>query len=184
MKKWMTGALLLVLAGCGSGNKGEQAKADYNRSLGDSIEIARQEIDSCNNRIKVLRDKVGQWLVNFTEVNNPREAGGYLIYTRMKDKYPLTSSGIVARINDNGQFELIAALNPGQFDQISVSSEGNEAKSTVVPNDQALNYRNGQMTTVMFSGKEADEIGRLISTNAMNRVMVAFYDNEIGRAHV
>ena len=38
MKKWMTGALLLVLAGCGSGNKGEQAKADYNRSLGDSIE--------------------------------------------------------------------------------------------------------------------------------------------------
>ena len=32
MKKWMTGALLLVLAGCGSGNKGEQAKADYNRS--------------------------------------------------------------------------------------------------------------------------------------------------------
>ncbi len=62
----MTGALLLVLAGCGSGNKGEQAKADYNRSLGDSIEIARQEIDSCNNRIKVLRDKVGQWLVNFT----------------------------------------------------------------------------------------------------------------------
>ena len=177
MKKWMTGALLLVLAGCGSGNKGEQAKADYNRSLGDSIEIARQEIDSCNNRIKVLRDKVGQWLVNFTEVNNPREAGGYLIYTRMKDKYPLTSSGIVARINDNGQFELIAALNPGQFDQISVSSEGNEAKSTVVPHDQALNYRNGQMTTVMFSGKEADEIGRLISTNAMNRVMVAFYDN-------
>lgn len=177
MKKWFIGVLALLAAGCGSGNKGEQARADYNRSLGDSIEIARQEIDSCDNQIKVLRDKVGRWLLDFTEVNNPREAGSYLIYTKMKDAYPLTKTGLMARINDNGQFELVAVLNPGQFDQIGVSSGEKEARSAVVPNDQALNYRNGQMTTVMFSGKEADEVGQLIAANAINTVKLSFYNN-------
>ncbi len=84
----------------------------------------------------------------------------------------------MARINDNGQFELIAALNPGQFDQISVSSEGNEAKkhcSSQRPGTQ-LPQRADDHSDVL-PAKEADEIGRLISTNAMNRVMVAFYDN-------
>ena len=55
--------------------------------------------------------------------------------------------------------------------------EEKEARSAVVPNDQALNYRNGQMTTVMFSGKEADEVGQLIATNAINTVKLSYYNN-------
>ena len=125
----MTGALLLVLAGCGSGNKGEQAKADYNRSLGDSIEIARQEIDSLQQPDKSASRQSGTMARQLHRGEQSARSRRLSHLHQNEGQISPTSSGIVARINDNGQFELIAALNPGQFDQISVSSEGNEAKA-------------------------------------------------------
>lgn len=169
-------SMIALAAGCVSRNneKGEQARAEYAQSLGDSIAAIERQIDSCNNNIGALRDQVGEQLSDFTTVANPREAGSYIIMTPFKGRYPLKSTGLLARINDNGQFELIAALSGKAFDQITVNGPSVTATSAVVPHDQALNYRTASLTTVSFTGAEADSIGELIADNELNPLTLTY----------
>lgn len=165
----------LLLAGCaGRNHEGEKSKAEYDKSLSDSISAIKSEIDSCNEQISFLRDRVGEWLHDFTTVTNPREAAPYIIMTSAKNQYPLKSTGIIARLNDSYQFELIAALSGKHFDCINVVSGSNSISSEVVPNDQALNYRTESLTTVSFTGGKADSIGQLISDNELNPLTLNF----------
>lgn len=171
-------AISPLLGACvGRTNDGEKARADYDRSLSDSIAVVEQEIDSCNTQIGLLRDQVNGWVRDFTTVSNPREAGSYMILTSFKDRYPLSSTGLVARINDNNQFELVAALSGKAFDRIEVQGPTATATSDVVPNDQALNYRTAALTTVMFTGNAADSIGALVADNQLNPITVTFMGN-------
>lgn len=168
-------AVALLTGGCVARNDdGGKARADYGRSLGDSIAALQSQIDSCNSQMDTLRDRIGGWLPDFTTVANPREAGSYIILTSCKDRYPLNGTGLVARINDSGQFELVAALSGGVFDQISVTGAAGSASSAVVPNDQALNYRTASMTTVSFTGAQADSIGSLIAGNEHEPLTVTY----------
>lgn len=166
---------LTLLSACGGTNHdSKQAKEDYKNSLNDSIEAIKVEIDSCNSQIEILREKVNVWLRDFSTVSNPREVAPYIIYTPAKDKYPLTSTGVMARMNDSGQLELVAALAGNHFDQISVTAGDESLSSSVVPNDQALNYRTDNLTTVMFSGQAADSIANLIADNELNPVSLSY----------
>ena len=176
IKKIFIGIAVISLMGsCVSRtDEGEKAKADYDRALSDSIEIIRQEIDSCDSQISMLRSKINGWVGDFTTVSNPREAGSYMILNSFKNKYPLSSTGLVARINDNGQFELVAALSGKPFDCIVVQGPADTATSSVVPNDQALNYRTAALTTVLFTGPAADSIGGVISDNELNPLKVTY----------
>lgn len=155
-------------------NEGEKARADYDRALSDSIEIIRQEIDSCNAQITLLRNNINGRLDSFTTVSEPREAGSYMILSSYRNRYPLSSTGLVARINDNGQFELIAALSGKPFDRITVQGPADTATSAVVPNDQALNYRTASLTTVLFTGATADSIGQVIADNELNPLTLTY----------
>lgn len=166
---------MILLGACGGKNdKGEKARADYGLALQDSIEVMQQQIDSCNSNIARLNDETGAMLHDFTTVGNPREVGTYIIFSTFKDKYPLRSTGVVARVNDNGQFELVAALSGKRFDQIRVLAPDMALESEVVPNDQALNFRNQNLTTVLFTGSRADSIGALIADNALNGLKVDY----------
>jgi len=165
----------MLLGSCGrKPGDGEKARADYDRSLSDSIAVVEQEIDSCNSQIGIIRDRVNGWVCDFTTVSNPREAGSYMILTSFKNRYPLTSTGLVSRINDNNGFELVAALSGKAFDRITVQGSSASASSDVVPNDQALNYRTASLTTVMFTGAAADSIGSLVADNDQDPIIVTF----------
>lgn len=169
---------MLALASCGGkNNSAEIAKENYRQSLNDSIVSLQAEIDSCNNQIAELSNEVNDWLRDFTTVNNPREASSYIIMTSAKDNYPLKSSGIIARLNDMGQFELIAALSSKPFDSIVVKSELETADSEVVPKDQALNYQTPELTTVTFTGDKADAIGKFVADNELNSMTVTYLQN-------
>lgn len=171
-------ALIPAAMLCGCAKKtvnSEKARQDYSRALDDSVSAIKQEIDSCRKQIKILNDQSAIWLRDFTNVSNPREVGSYLIYTSFRNRYPLTQTGLVARINDNGQFELIAALSGGRaFDQINVLGADGGLSSDVVPHDQALNYRSEGLTTVCFTGAKADSIGQLIADNELNPLTVNY----------
>lgn len=173
MKLWGVG-ILAVLSSCVAKTNNEKAKEDYGKSLNDSIEAVKMEIDSCNEQIGTLREQVAVWLRDFTTVSNPREAAPYMIMTSAQNKYPLKSTGIIARINDSGQYELIAALSSKPFDCITVSSAGQTATSLVVPNDQALNYRTPELTTVSFTDEKADSIGMLVADNELNPISLTY----------
>lgn len=169
------GAVLLSSISCVKRvDNSEKTRAEYEKSLTDSINSIKAEIDSCNDCIATLRDKVGERMNDFTTVANPREVGSYTIFTAYKSKYPLKSTGLCARIDENSKFELVAALSGKAFQQIALRTSEETVESAVVPNDQALNYRTDALTTVLFSGAEADSIGRLIADNELNPLTVIY----------
>lgn len=182
LKKFVYPALamsMILLPACKPRtDNAEQARADYSQSLTDSITAIQEEIETCNSDIETLRNEVGEMMVNFTTVSNPREVGSYTVLTSWRDRYPLSSTGLVARIDENNRFELVAALEGGTFDQITVQGPSVSASSDIVPNDQALNYRTASLTTVLYSGASADSIGALISDNALNTLNVIFVQSK------
>ena len=51
----------LLLASCAGGNADkDKAKNEYKNALSDSITIAERQIDSCENKIKILTDNLNQ----------------------------------------------------------------------------------------------------------------------------
>lgn len=171
------GTALMILAGCSSKSGDDNKKGaldEWNESLNDSIEFVKAEIDSCQNNLDILHDKVSGWLEDFTYVNNSREVEGYTIYKGWDKKYPLTSTGLIARITENEQLELVAAYRGAPFTSITVETPDGSASSDVVERDQGLNYRVGDMTTVAFTGEKANEIARLVADNELNNIKVIF----------
>ena len=178
MKK-ITIAILpaLLLASCAGGNADkDKAKNDYRQALADSITAAQRNVDSCENRLKVMTDNVNQWMRDFTVVNNSREVEGYYIFNGWQNRYPLQSTGMVARISNGERLELIAALKGSTFNAVMVES-GEKSATTAVPHDQALNYRREGLNTVMFAGAEADSVAQMIADNELNVVKIIFLEN-------
>lgn len=179
MKK-ITIAILpaLLLASCAGGNADkDKAKNDYRQALADSITAAQRNVDSCENRLKVMTDNVNQWMRDFTVVNNSREVEGYYIFNGWQNRYPLQSTGMVARISNGERLELIAALKGSTFNAVMVESGEKSATTAVVPHDQALNYRREGLNTVMFAGAEADSVAQMIADNELNVIKVIFLEN-------
>lgn len=150
---------------------------DYVSALQDSIAATQHAIDSCENQLKIETDQVNEWLRDFTTVSNPREVESYYIFQGWQNRYPLQGTGVIARISNGETLELIAALKYGTFDSITAEAAGSTASTAVVPNDQALNYRRDGLTTVMFSGPEADEVAKLIADNELNKITIIFKEN-------
>lgn len=171
---------LCLLASCG-GKKydGKERHQSYQETLNDSITAIQGEIDSCNTRLSEVHEAISERLSSFTVVNNPREAGSYIIYTPAAGKYPLRKTGIISRIGTSGQFELIAALSNGNFDHIALTAEKETVMSDTVPHDQALNYRADGLNTVMFAGEAADRLGDFISNNMLNNIMLKYMSNVV-----
>lgn len=180
--KHIATALLMLpvigLASCSGGNAERSADKAYAAALKDSIRNIQAEIDSCDRNLDILRDNQDVWLRDFTTVANSREAAPYMIYTPFKEKYPPTETGLIARLAENGQLELIASLRGARFDQIAVTADMETVTSDVVSPDQALNYFADGLNTVMFTGPKADMIGHLIADNELNPITVSFINGK------
>lgn len=172
----ITLAVFLLMSCAGRENKSnKELKYDkWVESLDDSIKSEEDNIRLTEDSIRIYHEEIGKMLKLFSYVDNPRQVEGYTILSSWKNRYPLTSTGIVARITKSERFELIAVLRGGNFNQISVLSGDTVISSDVVPYDQALNYRTGGLNTVAFSGIKADSIGRFISTHENKTVTVRF----------
>ena len=151
-----------------------QEREKWLLSLNDSIAFYKAEIDSASSALDKLNSEIGNMMPEFVHVSNPREVEGYYIYQGWKEKYPLTSTELAARISENEGLELIAALTGGVFDRISVEADGGKAFSATVPHDQALNYRAGNINTVCFTGAEADSVASFISSHEDSRVILSY----------
>lgn len=152
----------------------EVERENWLYSLNDSISKYQKRIETADNELKTIHDEIGNMIVNFDHVSNPRLVEGYYIYKGWSSRYPLSKTGIVARITQDEGFELIAALSGGHFNQISVNAGNENVESSVVAHDQALNYRTSSLNTVCFYGSAADSIGDLISRNVSGTVTVTF----------
>lgn len=166
----------LMLAGCAKVNK-QDAKGVHEawlNSLNDSVAATRAQVETTLTEIDSLHAVVGSMLEDFDRVNNPRHVEPFTIAKGWAGKYPLTSTGVIARLTEGEQFELIAVLKGGTFTQLRAVSGSEEAQTEVVPFDQGLNYREGGLNTVAFTGAAADSVGRLIANTPEGSVSIYY----------
>lgn len=170
-------SVLICAASCSLKKpKAEEEREQWISSLTDSITKYKAEIESASAALTDSQTEVGEMITNFEHVSNPREVEGYYIYNGWKNRYPLKQTGIVARITEDERFELIAVLSGDHFNQIMISGAGGEVSTSVVPHDQALNYRAGNLNTVCFYGSAADSVGMYISENMPDKLTVTYLD--------
>ena len=175
----LAAAMTLTVGACKKydGSKAEAQRQQWAESLNDSIARLTKERAQDSLRVIELRAGIAAEIGNFTEVSNPREVEPYYILTAFRGAYPLTSTGIAARIMKSEQLELVAALSGDRFNSIRVTSGDASVNSATVPADQALNYTSGGLTTVAFSGGAADSICDLVARSAADPVRLEYLQN-------
>lgn len=142
--------------------KAAEQREAWIASLQDSINLYEKQTDEVRISLEEARRHTAELAEGFEYVKRPREVEGYFIRSGWSGRYPLTSTGLIARITEDMRFELIAALNGAHFNEIAVTAAGRTVSSGVVPHDQALNYRAGSLNTVCFFGEKADSVGSFI----------------------
>lgn len=169
-------AATILLSGCSHVKKtaAEEEREKWLLSLNDSISAYQKRIEEATGELDAIHSKIGNMIVNFDHVSNPKLVEGYYIYKGWSYRYPLSNTGIVARITQDEGFEIIAALSGAHFNQIRVSAGDVEMESRIVPHDQALNYRTTTLNSVCFYGGATDSIGRLISEKLHEPVKLTF----------
>lgn len=175
-------SILLVSGACRRNEAKERVQAErekWEASLPDSLKKIERQTDSIKNEIEVLNHRFDAMIHTFNYVDNPREVEGYYIAGAWAPKYPLKTTGLVARLTKSEKLELIAALSGGaHFNRIRVTSGSESAETSVVPHDQALNYRMANLNTVCFSDSAANSCASLIVRNVGGDIKIIYLDGD------
>lgn len=153
-------------------------REEWIKSFSDSIQDCERTIETAEIQLGELNNNIESMLKDFEYFSNPKAVEGFYILKDWQKKIPMTKSGIYARLTEQNSLELIATLSGGEFDQISVSSDGEELKSAVVKYDQALNYRYNNLNTVCFSGGACDSIAELIYGYKGSKIKLDFLNGK------
>ncbi len=171
----------IICGGCQRKNEAkERVQAErekWEASLPDSLKAVERQTDSIKAELQALNNSFDAMVHSFEYVDNPREVEGYYIAGAWKTNYPLKSTGLVARITKSETLELIAALAGGaHFDRLRIEANGETAETSVVPYDQALNYRMTGLNTVCFSDSAANSCAKLIAKNNGSDIKIIYIE--------
>ncbi len=147
---------------------------NWKESLSDSLKLLEKTRDLTQDSLEKAYLLVDSLLKDFSYVDNPREVEGYTILKSARTSYPLSRTGLVARISKAEGFELIAVHSGNSFSSITVSDGVRSASTAHVTPDGALNYRTGNITTVLFTGAEADSVANLIATSPTSKFTIVY----------
>lgn len=175
--------IAMIGGGCHRRNEAKERiqaeRGAWEASLPDSLKSIERKSDSIREEIKTLSLEMERMLPSFDYVNNPREVEGYYIAKSWKSQYPLSKTGLVARLTQGENLEVIAALSGGaHFDRIRVEAGGETAESSQVPYDQALNYRMAGLNTVCFSDSAANSCARLIANHNGGDIKITYLNGD------
>lgn len=175
--------VLMTLGSCRRKNEAKERiqaeREKWEASLPDSLKAVERQSDSIKAELQALNNSFESMVHTFEYVDNPREVEGYYIAGAWKGIYPLQKTGLVARITKNEKLELIAALAGGShFDRLRVEGNGQTAETSVVPHDQALNYRITGLNTVCFSDSAATSCARLIAENNGSDIKIIYLEGD------
>lgn len=151
----------------------------WEASLPDSLKAVERQTDSIKAELQSLTNSFDAMVHSFDYVDNPREVEGYYIAGAWKGNYPLKSTGLIARLTKSEKLELIAALSGGaHFDRLRVEANGHTAETSIVPHDQALNYRMTGLNTVCFSDSAANSCAKLIAENNGSDIKIVYLEGD------
>lgn len=156
----------------------EKEREAWVESFDDSIAFYKHKTAEIEVKLGEINADMASLLDDFEMVNNPKEVEGYYILKGWQSKLPLTSTGIIARINQGEKLELIATLAGATFNQIEIGN----CRSEVVKHDQAFNYRHKTYNTVYFSGDKADSIAEYIAIHKNEALKLNFLEGGVKKS--
>lgn len=176
-------ALLIATGACSRKNEAKERiqaeREKWEASLPDSLKAVERQTDSIKAELQVLNNRFDAMIHSFNYVDNPREVEGYYISGGWAANYPLKSTGLVARLTKSEKLELIAALSGGaHFDRLRIVAGEQTAETSIVPHDQAFNYRMTGLNIVCFSDSAANSCAKLIAENAGSSINVVYLEGD------
>ena len=112
-----------------------QQRAAWIKSFKDSTTAIRSEMEQINTDICKYQNDISVLLSDFEVIDNPKYVEKYSVYKGWKDYDTGAKTGILLRLCENSTLELIATLQGGYFDKISVTVENESLSSEIVPYD-------------------------------------------------
>ena len=95
-------------------------------------------------------------------VKNPRMIEGYHIYKDAYNPAFMNTTGIEARVSEIGQFYIVSSAVPSiKHTSITLTANGESARTPEVPYDGESNYRIGGSEVITFSPEQSDTSGQL-----------------------
>ena len=178
--------LLVATASCSPDSKkptdAANKHAQWVNSLSDTLTAVRQEMSDNIMLIASLDSSINRLSSYFTKTSNPKLVENYIITNDFVNYDTESNTGLIARITESNEFELIATLRGSSFNQIMVSDAQSAVKSSVVNYDKALNYKIGSTNIVAFKDAKSDSIGRLISDNEDANLKLKFINNSTSQS--
>lgn len=161
--------LLLVVASCSNGSKNpseiSNRHSQWVNSLNDSLTAVRQASEENMQLIESLDSVIIELSSQFSKTANSKLVENYIVKKEFINYDTESQTGLIARITENNEFELIATLKGKNFSAIEITNGSESVKSAIVPYDKALNFRTPTANIVAFKDNKVDSIGRFISEN-------------------
>ncbi len=154
-------------AGCGTDSK--DAKGDgmtpaarehaaMRASLRDSAALYRQRAEELQPQIEALQAEFDS-LSGILELDaRPEYVEHYRVAKGWKGYDTMAGTGILARLLENGDIEVVASSASGSFTSVTLSSGGESATTQSVAEGSGLNYTVGNVTRVTFIGADASAL--------------------------
>ncbi len=155
---------LVCLPVCGCGSKEEHADrssaaarrhASMRASLHDSVALYTEKSLMLESKIDSAKKQFDE-LVSKMEATSPEEyVEIYRVLRGWRGYDTMAGTGIIARLLENGDVEVVASSASGPFSSVSLSAGGESVSTQPVKSGSGLNYTVGNVTRVTFIGADA-----------------------------
>lgn len=173
-------AALLTLASCGSKSdkpaettRAARQHAAMRASLRDSAALYASRLSQIQALIDARQPKLDSLLSLFEMDVRPEYVEHYRVARGWRGYDTMASTGILARITEDGTPELIASSASGKFNSLELT-DGSQSVALAPVTSSDLNYTVGGMTRVAFMGDEVLELCRFAAVNEGKPLKVVY----------
>lgn len=142
--------------------------------LQDSVAIYRAQAEELLPEVESLKKEFDSLNNKLVTDNGTEGIEKYRVLPGWKGYDPMSKSGIIARLLESGDIEIVATSTSGAFSSISLSAGGQSVSTGSVSSGSGLNYTVGNTTRVTFIGKEALNLCNFAKSHSNSTITLNF----------
>ncbi len=169
---------LWLLGGCSSGGSESatpSAREAWRATLPDSLKHYEQLQAAAQSRADSLYAIVSAGAESLEVIDDEILVEKYRVAPGWKGYDTTASTGLLLRLLESNDVELVASLKGAPFTSIEVSTAAGESAATeAVAQDGELNYRIGGLSRVAFNGESAERITTFVLAHLSEPLTLTF----------
>lgn len=174
--------LCLAAASCGSDGEKKETKmtkaaqehAAMRASLKDSAALYKQRTESLLPKMEELQKEFETLNLQFEIDNRADYVEIYRVAKGWKGYDTMSGTGILARLLENGETEVVVSSAAGKFSSVALSGGGQSVATQPVKDNSGLNYTVGNVTRVTFIGADAKALCNFADAHRNDALTLTF----------